>query len=273
MVTQHYSPGTGPIVLADRLDTTAARALAGALRDRIGQDLHLDASAVTHLGGLCLQVLLAAGYDWRATPHRLQIAPRSDAFDDALRLFGTDLAQCEAQGLADLDQSRSDDAPGAEFPLGPQGFIADLTQNGPLAADLSQTNGEDGDLGLDDSGLEDRGPEDGGPENGGYGGFAQDATMPDLPDIPDIPDIPDLPLDLQADDPAQDMPAAPAGFAANGPVFASRRRGNRVERPTAGPMAGLPDFAGDSSLPSPDMPPPEAEGIGQDGPLQAGGLA
>lgn len=76
------------LVLADRLDLTAAGALAAAIRARRGGPLRLDAGAVAHLGGLCLQVLLAGAADWRARGAGWAIDPRSRAFDRALTVFG-----------------------------------------------------------------------------------------------------------------------------------------------------------------------------------------
>lgn len=81
----------GPLILAERLDLTAAAPLAEAIRARRdGGPLRLDAGAVDHLGGLCLQVLLAAAADWRARGPGWTIAPRSAAFDRALAVFGID---------------------------------------------------------------------------------------------------------------------------------------------------------------------------------------
>ncbi|WP_372839881.1 STAS domain-containing protein [Phaeovulum sp.] len=74
--------------LAPRLDLSAAKDLHAAVLARRGGDLQLDAGQVTHLGALGLQLLLAAKQSWQRDGHRLAISPRSQAFDDALRLFG-----------------------------------------------------------------------------------------------------------------------------------------------------------------------------------------
>ncbi|MBV0892505.1 STAS domain-containing protein [Paracoccus sp. Z118] len=79
---------TTSLQLAPRLDLPAARPLAQALLDRAGSDLTIDAGNVAHLGGLALQVLLAAERRWRADGARLTILPRSAAFVQALQLFG-----------------------------------------------------------------------------------------------------------------------------------------------------------------------------------------
>ncbi|MDR3508331.1 MAG: STAS domain-containing protein [Caulobacteraceae bacterium] len=76
------------LALAPVLDLKAAAPLKAALLERRGHPLELDAADVQRLGGLCLQVLLAAGAAWRADGVPMRIGPRSDAFLDALRLFG-----------------------------------------------------------------------------------------------------------------------------------------------------------------------------------------
>ncbi|MCL7464044.1 STAS domain-containing protein [Phaeovulum sp. NW3] len=85
------------LALASRLDLSAVQPLATALRERSGADLVIDASDVSHLGALGLQVLGAAAISWRAAGHRLQIAPRSDAFDAALQTFGIPLSALESE--------------------------------------------------------------------------------------------------------------------------------------------------------------------------------
>lgn len=84
-----------PLTLAPRLDLTAARPLAGQIAATTG-DLILDASQVAHLGGLCLQILLAAARQCRAEGRGFVIRDRSDGFEAALRQFGVnpcDLAE------------------------------------------------------------------------------------------------------------------------------------------------------------------------------------
>ncbi|MBZ4022431.1 hypothetical protein CKO11_08170 [Rhodobacter sp. TJ_12] len=76
------------ISLAPRLDLSQASPLASALRDATGTDLVLDASEVTHLGGLAVQVLASAASTARAAGTSFTITPRSEAFDEALGLFG-----------------------------------------------------------------------------------------------------------------------------------------------------------------------------------------
>ncbi|MFD2175514.1 STAS domain-containing protein [Rhodobacter lacus] len=88
------------IALAARLDLSQATPLATALRQAGGTDLVLDASAVTHLGGLALQVLASAAQGARTAGTSFTITPRSDAFDEALETFGiapADLQTGEAE--------------------------------------------------------------------------------------------------------------------------------------------------------------------------------
>ena len=76
------------IDLAPRLDLSQVTPLTAALRSASGTDIVLDASSVTHLGGLALQVLAAAAKSARQSGTQFTIAPRSEAFDDALAVFG-----------------------------------------------------------------------------------------------------------------------------------------------------------------------------------------
>ncbi|WP_415183598.1 STAS domain-containing protein [Phaeovulum sp.] len=86
------------LVLEPRLDLSTVGALAASLLAHAGADLLLDAGKVTHLGGLGLQVLLAAADEWRNAGHRFVISPRSTAFDEALILFGVDIDALQTEG-------------------------------------------------------------------------------------------------------------------------------------------------------------------------------
>lgn len=88
------------LALAARLDLTQVEALAADLRAHAGDDLVLNAAATTHLGALGLQVLSAAAYSWRRAGLRLTITPRSEAFDEALVLFGVTLADLQSEEAA-----------------------------------------------------------------------------------------------------------------------------------------------------------------------------
>ncbi len=80
------------LALAPVLDLKAASPLKAALMERRGHPLELDAADVQRLGGLCMQVLLSAAATWREDGHSLRIGPRSEAFVDAVRLFGGEAA-------------------------------------------------------------------------------------------------------------------------------------------------------------------------------------
>lgn len=75
------------VKLADTLDVRAAAPLKAELAAHRGQDVTLDASDVVRLGGLCLQVLLAAEAAWRAQGHQFRIVGASPAFLEGARLM------------------------------------------------------------------------------------------------------------------------------------------------------------------------------------------
>ena len=78
------------------LDLGAATPLWASLSGVRGQPLHLDASGVERLGGLCLQVLLAAQAQWRADDVDFSIVNSSAAFAEGVRLMAaSDLAPQE----------------------------------------------------------------------------------------------------------------------------------------------------------------------------------
>ena len=79
------------------LDLAATAPLASSLLGARGEPLHLDASEVERLGGLCLQVLLAAQVQWRADGVEFSIVNSSAAFAEGVRLMAAhDLAPREA---------------------------------------------------------------------------------------------------------------------------------------------------------------------------------
>lgn len=69
------------------LDLKAAQPLKAALAEHRGASVRLDASDVERLGGLCLQVLVAARRAWSEEGHDLTIEPCSSAFSAATALF------------------------------------------------------------------------------------------------------------------------------------------------------------------------------------------
>jgi chemotaxis protein CheX len=85
--------GPEPLPLPAVMDLKAAAPLRAALLDRRGGALELDGSEVERIGGLCLQVLLAAETTWRADGHAFAVIRPSPALEEGLRLLGApDLA-------------------------------------------------------------------------------------------------------------------------------------------------------------------------------------
>lgn len=70
------------------LDLNAAKALRDEFLERRGDPVKIDASEVSKLGGLCLQVLLAAQVMWKADGAEFDIENPSGAFTEAARLAG-----------------------------------------------------------------------------------------------------------------------------------------------------------------------------------------
>ena len=66
------------LALDTNLDTLAAAPLRDALLERRGNNLLLDGSGVERIGGLCLQVLLAARGTWRADGKTLSVLPSEE---------------------------------------------------------------------------------------------------------------------------------------------------------------------------------------------------
>lgn len=82
-----------PVMLGANLGLMAAGPLAADLLARRGQDLGLDASGVTRLGGQCLQVLLSARATWQADGHAFTVVAASPEFTETSALLGAaDLA-------------------------------------------------------------------------------------------------------------------------------------------------------------------------------------
>ena len=79
---------SGGLALPAVMDIQAAEGLRGQLMDARGGPLALDGSAVERLGGLCLQVLLAAQRTWAADGHALVVDPVSEAFVEQWNAFG-----------------------------------------------------------------------------------------------------------------------------------------------------------------------------------------
>ena len=81
------NPAKTAVQLEAVLDLGAAERLHAQLMGLRGQPIDIDASKVERLGGLCLQVLLAARKSWAADGQDVQLSASSPAFEDAWTLF------------------------------------------------------------------------------------------------------------------------------------------------------------------------------------------
>lgn len=76
------------IVLAPKLDLSAASELMTILRAQDAAEVEIDMSEVKHLGALCLQVLLAAAKTSRTENRTITITNTSDRVIDQMRVMG-----------------------------------------------------------------------------------------------------------------------------------------------------------------------------------------
>ena len=76
------------LTLQERLDFGAVTALKAEILGQVGNDLEVDASNVTHMGTLCLQVLIAASNDWVSAGHKFSLTSPSDTCAAQLTLHG-----------------------------------------------------------------------------------------------------------------------------------------------------------------------------------------
>jgi len=76
--------------LPGRLDLLAADELAEALEHLRDSPLELVASGVTHVGALCLQILLAARLQWVRDEVAFRIVDASAAFSSGVARLGVD---------------------------------------------------------------------------------------------------------------------------------------------------------------------------------------
>ena len=90
-------PATPVVVsLPPVLDLQAAEPLRAELMALRGRPLTLDASQVTRLGGLCLQVLMSARKMWAEDGLNLTVEQQSSVFSEQLAAFGEPELQFEA---------------------------------------------------------------------------------------------------------------------------------------------------------------------------------
>ncbi|MBT8475205.1 MAG: STAS domain-containing protein [Alphaproteobacteria bacterium] len=76
------------LTLAPKLDLSASETLADALREQRGQDLNLDAGAVTHLGAHAVQTLMVATHTWAADGQQLSLTNLSEVAAENLAIMG-----------------------------------------------------------------------------------------------------------------------------------------------------------------------------------------
>jgi len=88
-----------PFVLPAELGVVSAGKLSASLVERRGQSITIDAGKVVFVGGLCLQVLLAARDAWAADALPFEVVNPTDAFQGDLALLG---------GAADFDLGREE---------------------------------------------------------------------------------------------------------------------------------------------------------------------
>lgn len=79
---------TAVLTLQDRLDFGAAAELKDAILKQVGSDLEIDASSVSHMGTLCLQILISASKDWADSGHKFSLKAPSDICITQLSLHG-----------------------------------------------------------------------------------------------------------------------------------------------------------------------------------------
>jgi chemotaxis protein CheX len=87
------------VSLCPVLDLQAAEPLRAELMALRGRPLHMDASQVSRLGGLCLQVLLSARVSWAEDGLPLRIEQASEGFLEQLAAFGAPQIDFEPEGV------------------------------------------------------------------------------------------------------------------------------------------------------------------------------
>lgn len=75
-------------ILPDRLDSSAAPALALALSDLRGQPVALDASGVEVIGALACEVMIAAQRQWKTDGHAFTVTQPPARFEAACTALG-----------------------------------------------------------------------------------------------------------------------------------------------------------------------------------------
>ena len=76
------------VVLEAKLDSDAAELLKDTLLKHQTDDISFDASAVEHLGGLCLEILMSAKYLWPVAGKSVKVTSPSLQMVEDLGRFG-----------------------------------------------------------------------------------------------------------------------------------------------------------------------------------------
>lgn len=79
---------TVTIKLRERLDFGVAPDLKAEFLAQVGNDVQIDASDVTHLGTLCLQIMIAASQDWALNGQKFSMVSPSEVCMTQLSLHG-----------------------------------------------------------------------------------------------------------------------------------------------------------------------------------------
>ncbi|HVY86855.1 MAG TPA: STAS domain-containing protein [Caulobacterales bacterium] len=88
------------LCLPAMLDLNAAPRLKSEFRSYEGAPLDIDAGKVERVGGLCLQVLIAAGAAWRRAGLALRVLNASPAFVEDVRIMGAAALLPQSEGDA-----------------------------------------------------------------------------------------------------------------------------------------------------------------------------
>ena len=94
----HDQTSHQPLLLPRSLNAAQVTELSEALLSRRGSALQIDASDVEHLGGLCLQLLIAARNTWSADGAAFEISRPSDAIVRDLALLGCPIESLRNEG-------------------------------------------------------------------------------------------------------------------------------------------------------------------------------
>ncbi|HMO41957.1 MAG TPA: STAS domain-containing protein [Phenylobacterium sp.] len=86
------------VSLSPVLDLQAAEPLRAELMALRGRPLRVDASQVSRMGGLCLQVLLSARASWAEDGMSLRVETPSEGFLEQLAAFGAPQIDFEPEG-------------------------------------------------------------------------------------------------------------------------------------------------------------------------------